>query len=326
MLARENPDVNDAWICDKGRFAFHHDDAAGRITTPLVRDHGLEPTSFGEALTAVADACRGARVGVIAGGRLLDEDAYALSKLARTVLRHQRPGPPACAARRVGRAAAPRRRRRASRIATSSAPRRSWSSGLDAEQEVPILHLRLRKAATRGARIVVVASAPHAPARRRRARARAVPARRPPRSPRSRRAPTRPAWAPRWRPPASAGSSLRARGSRSTTAPPTRRSPPRRRTARGSRWIPRRAGDRGALARRRAPGVRPGRPPPRRGRGARRDRGRVGARDDRRRRPRHDRDPAGRGRASARRALPRRASTRCATPPTPRSRAARCRT
>ena len=95
MLARENPDVNDAWICDKGRFAFHHDDAAGRITTPLVRDHGLEPTSFGEALTAVADACRGARVGVIVGGRLLDEDAYALSKLARTVLRHQRPGPPA---------------------------------------------------------------------------------------------------------------------------------------------------------------------------------------------------------------------------------------
>ena len=50
VLARENPEVNDAWICDKGRFAFHHDDAAGRITTPLVRDRGLEPTSFGEAL------------------------------------------------------------------------------------------------------------------------------------------------------------------------------------------------------------------------------------------------------------------------------------
>ena len=52
VLARENPDVNDAWICDKGRFAFGHDDAAGRITTPLVRDRGLEPTSFGEAADA----------------------------------------------------------------------------------------------------------------------------------------------------------------------------------------------------------------------------------------------------------------------------------
>ena len=38
VLARENPDVNDAWICDKGRFAYRHADAPGRITTPLIRD------------------------------------------------------------------------------------------------------------------------------------------------------------------------------------------------------------------------------------------------------------------------------------------------
>ena len=30
VLARENPEVNDAWICDKGRFAFRHDDAPSR--------------------------------------------------------------------------------------------------------------------------------------------------------------------------------------------------------------------------------------------------------------------------------------------------------
>jgi len=157
VLARENPDVNDAWICDKGRFAFQHDDAAGRLTTPLVRDHGLEPTSFGEALTAVADACRGARVGVITGGRLLDEDAYALSKLARIVLRtndvdHRR-APHGGAAELVGATGADavtyRDVERASVIVVA---------GLDAEQEVPILHLRLRKAAKRSARIVVVAS------------------------------------------------------------------------------------------------------------------------------------------------------------------------
>ena len=157
VLARENPDVNDAWICDKGRFAFGHDDAAGRITTPLVRDRGLEPTSFGEALTAVADACRGARVGVLAGGRLLDEDAYALSKLARTVLRtndldHRR-APHGGSAERWAAAGADavtyRDIERAGVIVVA---------GLDAEQEVPILHLRLRKAAARGARIVVLAA------------------------------------------------------------------------------------------------------------------------------------------------------------------------
>src|SRR4029079_685389 len=76
VLARDNPEVNDAWICDKGRFAFLHDDAPGRVTTPLVRDHGLEPASFGEALLRVADACRQARVGVLAGGPLLGGGSY----------------------------------------------------------------------------------------------------------------------------------------------------------------------------------------------------------------------------------------------------------
>ncbi|HLB39041.1 MAG TPA: NADH-quinone oxidoreductase subunit G, partial [Actinomycetota bacterium] len=157
VLARENPNVNDAWICDKGRFAFGHDDAPGRITTPLVRDHGLEPTSFGEALTAVADACRGARVGVLAGGRLLDEDAYALSKLARLVLRsndldHRRAahgGAAELVAAAGAEAVTYRDLEHASVIVVA---------GLDAEQEVPILHLRLRKAAGAGATVVVVAT------------------------------------------------------------------------------------------------------------------------------------------------------------------------
>jgi NADH-quinone oxidoreductase subunit G len=157
VLARENPDVNDAWICDKGRFAFGHDDAAGRITTPLVRDRGLEPTSFGEALTAVADACRGARVGVLAGGRLLDEDAYALSKLARTVLRtndldHRRAPHGGSAERWVAAGADAVTYRDIERAGVIVV------AGLDAEQEVPILHLRLRKAAARGAQIVVLAA------------------------------------------------------------------------------------------------------------------------------------------------------------------------
>src|SRR4029077_3248841 len=87
VLARDNPDVNDAWICDKGRFAFGRWDAPARITTPLIRDRGLEPASFGEVLPWVAGRCTDARVGVVTGGRLMGEDAYALSKLARTVFR-----------------------------------------------------------------------------------------------------------------------------------------------------------------------------------------------------------------------------------------------
>jgi NADH-quinone oxidoreductase subunit G len=159
VLARENPEVNDAWTCDKGRYAFRHDDAASRISVPLVRDHGLEPASFGEAFQRIADAARRDRVGIITGGRLTDEDAYAVSKLARTVFRtndldHRRAPQDVGVDRAAALAALDRDRtvtygdiERASTIVVV---------GLDAEQEVPILHLRLRKAAQHGARIVVV--------------------------------------------------------------------------------------------------------------------------------------------------------------------------
>jgi NADH-quinone oxidoreductase subunit G len=159
VLARENPDVNDAWTCDKGRYAFRHDDAASRISVPLVRDRGLEPASFGEALGVIAEAAAGGRVGIITGGRLTDEDAYALSKLARTVFRtndldHRR-APQDIGVDRAGALAAIDR----DRTVTYAEIERASTIvvvGLDAEQEVPILHLRLRKAAQRGARIVVV--------------------------------------------------------------------------------------------------------------------------------------------------------------------------
>jgi len=159
VLARDNPEVNDAWICDKGRFAFRHDDQPTRITTPLVRDRGLEPASFGEALMRVAGACRQARVGVLTGGRLMDEDAYALAKLARTVfgtndIDHRRVPQPVEVDRRAALMATDR-----DRAVTYRDLERApviVVVGLDPEQEIPILHLRLRKAAKRGARIVVV--------------------------------------------------------------------------------------------------------------------------------------------------------------------------
>ena len=87
QLARDNYDVNDAWLCDKGRFAFRFPDAPDRLTTPLIRDRGLEPASFGEVLTRIGEWTDGKRVAILTGGRLMDEDYYALSKLARTVLR-----------------------------------------------------------------------------------------------------------------------------------------------------------------------------------------------------------------------------------------------
>jgi len=87
--ALPNERVNDFWICDKGRFGYHHVDAKDRLETPLVRNDSDEftPESWGAAVDKVAEALGGKeKVGVIAGGHLPTEDAYAISKLAREVL------------------------------------------------------------------------------------------------------------------------------------------------------------------------------------------------------------------------------------------------
>ncbi|MGX7824208.1 NADH-quinone oxidoreductase subunit G [Actinokineospora sp. 24-640] len=91
-LAGDDPEVNEEWICDKGRFAFRYTTAADRITRPMVRDAKtgqLVETSWTEAMRVAAEGLLAARdrgVGVLAGGRLTVEDAYAYAKFARIAL------------------------------------------------------------------------------------------------------------------------------------------------------------------------------------------------------------------------------------------------
>ncbi|MFH8607553.1 NADH-quinone oxidoreductase subunit G [Streptomyces sp. NPDC018029] len=90
-LAADDPEVNEEWMCDKGRFGFRYAQRPDRLTTPLVRNAAtgeLEPASWPEALEIAARglaAARG-RAGVLVGGRLTVEDAYAYSKYARVAL------------------------------------------------------------------------------------------------------------------------------------------------------------------------------------------------------------------------------------------------
>lgn len=89
-LAAEDPEVNEEWMCDKGRFGFRYAQQRDRLQTPLVRnaEGELEPASWPEALQIAAQgllASRG-RTGVLTGGRLTVEDAYAYSKFTRVAL------------------------------------------------------------------------------------------------------------------------------------------------------------------------------------------------------------------------------------------------
>src|ERR687894_1583169 len=99
-LAGDEPEVNEEWITDKDRFAFAYGREDDRLTRPLVRDGDvLRPASWPEAidvavrgLQAASASGKRARfpfgngVGVLTGGRLTLEDAYAYSKFARVVL------------------------------------------------------------------------------------------------------------------------------------------------------------------------------------------------------------------------------------------------
>ncbi|HET6502309.1 MAG TPA: NADH-quinone oxidoreductase subunit G, partial [Amycolatopsis sp.] len=92
-LAGNDPEVNEEWLCDKGRFAFRYAQAEDRLRRPLVRNAGgeLEESSWTEALRVAAEgltrAREGAGAGVLAGGRLTVEDAYSYAKFARIALR-----------------------------------------------------------------------------------------------------------------------------------------------------------------------------------------------------------------------------------------------
>ncbi|GAT03428.1 NADH-quinone oxidoreductase subunit G [Mycolicibacterium fortuitum] len=88
-LAGDDPEVNEEWNCDKGRWAFTYTTVGDRITTPLIREDGaLRPASWSEALTVAGAGllAAGTDTGVLVGGRSTVQDAYAYAKFARMVL------------------------------------------------------------------------------------------------------------------------------------------------------------------------------------------------------------------------------------------------
>jgi NADH-quinone oxidoreductase subunit G len=153
-LAGDDPDVNEEWNCDKGRWAFTYATRPDRIITPLVRDASgsLAPASWPHALAVAARGLESARggTGVLVGGRLTREDAYAYAKFARIALStndidfrarpHSNEEAEFLAARIAGRP-----------ITVGYADLESAPVvllvGFEPEDESPIVFLRLRKAA-----------------------------------------------------------------------------------------------------------------------------------------------------------------------------------
>jgi NADH-quinone oxidoreductase subunit G len=167
-LAGDDPEVNEEWNCDKGRWAFTYATQQDVITTPLMRDANgeLQPASWSHAIVAAVqglEAARG-RTGVLVGGRATWEDAYAYSKFARITLDtndidfrarpHSAEEADFLAARVAGRPVT------VSYADLETAPV-VLLVGFEPEDESPIVFLRLRKAARKHG-VPVYAVAPFA--------------------------------------------------------------------------------------------------------------------------------------------------------------------
>ena len=91
ILSRNHPEVDEGWLCDKGRFAFTHLYARDRIADPLrrVRRKGLEELSWDAALDEAERMLRAAegRIVTALSGSETVEQAYALGRLMRGGLR-----------------------------------------------------------------------------------------------------------------------------------------------------------------------------------------------------------------------------------------------
>lgn len=94
ITSRENPYVNEEWLCDKGRFAYKFIESAERLNQPLIRKNGeLTPVSWEEALNTVAQRLQEIiahdgpqSIGGIGSARTTNEANYLFQRFLRAVV------------------------------------------------------------------------------------------------------------------------------------------------------------------------------------------------------------------------------------------------
>ena len=161
VMARDNEEVDDGWLCDKGRFGYQIVNAPERITQPLVRDGGeLRPVSWeraiGEAYKGLDKAAEG--TAALVGGEATNEEGYLVQFLLREVL-----GSPHVDSRTGGRLDPEQARTLARPDLSARVSDIDFAANVlvvDTElvDEAPILDLRVRKGARRKNLNVVVAT------------------------------------------------------------------------------------------------------------------------------------------------------------------------
>jgi NADH-quinone oxidoreductase subunit G len=82
---RHNPDVNQWWICDEGRYGFRWIDDDTRLLAPTRRAEGRDVAlDWDEAIAALAQALKRYRpeeIGILASPQMSNEDLFALQRV-----------------------------------------------------------------------------------------------------------------------------------------------------------------------------------------------------------------------------------------------------
>ncbi|MEJ5201881.1 MAG: molybdopterin-dependent oxidoreductase, partial [Anaerolineales bacterium] len=159
VMPRQNEMVNEIWLCDKGRLAYHYMESDQRLEQPLVRKGGeLVPAGWDEALNLVTEKLRsaGSRMVMLVGGRLSNEDLFNLGELTEAQggqkLLYSYMG----GGDLVSRFAPPK----GSNLGELGAGSVVLVVACDLHQEAPLWWLRLKQAVKRGAKLIVASARP----------------------------------------------------------------------------------------------------------------------------------------------------------------------
>ncbi|MEN8113261.1 MAG: NADH-quinone oxidoreductase subunit NuoG [Actinomycetota bacterium] len=153
----DNDPINHGWLSDKDRFIYEHIHSEERITTPLIKEDGeFREATWAEAISLTAEklgSLDGGKVAGIGGARSTNEDAYSFAKFMRSVV-----GTTHLDAQLgdgldpVFAAATPK-----AEINDLESAKTILLWGPDLKEELPVLYLRVRRAATKlGAKLVIV--------------------------------------------------------------------------------------------------------------------------------------------------------------------------
>jgi NADH-quinone oxidoreductase subunit G len=152
LLAVDSEAVNHGWLCDKGRYGIGWVHAEDRVLEPQIRTgDAWNEESWPDALDAAASAISAARdehgansIAVLGGAHGTNEDAYAWARLAKGVIRTDNVDA------QLGDGLPPEMVVGMRRAEIGDCDRASVIVllGPDLQEEVPVLHLRVRRAVT----------------------------------------------------------------------------------------------------------------------------------------------------------------------------------